>query len=141
RFTAGSSAALRDRTCPVSDRPRHPLNHHWLKLDVLALHRRKREAIRALVEGVEKLQHLVGMLDQLAHEVLPGDEADHLRGAATMMRAAANGIMEAATDIAGRLGEIRFMATLDHITVDETEEQEPAHDGPQNDDSEPEGSQ
>jgi hypothetical protein len=100
-------------------RHRQRIDRHWAKLDLLGLHRRKREAIRGLQASVEILRHLVDMLDQLAGETFPGDEPDDLRPASTMMQAAVNGIMEAATDIAGHLGEIRFMATLDEITLEE----------------------
>ena len=113
--------------------------HHWARLDLLGLHRRKREAIRALQSGIETLRHLVGMLDQLAMDVFADDEPDHLRGAATMMR----GIMAAATDIAGRLGDLRFMAAINHITLEEPDDEELGDEPvvkdpePRNDEGEP----
>lgn len=89
-----------------------------VKLDALGLHRRRREAVRLLQDRVEDLRHLVGLLDSLANETFPHDEPDDLRGASAMMRAAVVGVIESAVDIGMALGKVRFMAALDHVSLD-----------------------
>jgi len=113
----GSSSASRDG----GDGPprRNRRQRYTLTLDLLGLHRRKREAIRALHEQVEVLENLVGLLDMLSVDVYADDEGADLRATSTMMKAALKEIAAISVELAARLGELRFMAHLRAITVEE----------------------
>lgn len=88
-------------------------------LDLLGLHRRKRETIRAIGEHVEVLANLVGLAQTIADDTFADDEPSSLRASSTMLRAAAREMMSTTVELATRLGELRFMAFLDAITIED----------------------
>lgn len=75
--------------------------------------------MRAIGDHVEQLEALVGMLDLVASDTYSDDPSDELRASSTMMRAASREMMSVVTDLAVRLGELRFMAFLEGVTIEE----------------------
>ncbi len=94
-----------------------------LTLDLLGLHRRKRETIRAIGDHVEVLEHLVGLAQSVADDTFADDEPDALRASSTLLRAAAREMMSTSVELAGRLGELRFMAFIQAITIEDGPEE------------------
>ena len=92
-------------------------------LDGLGLHRVTRQAIRDLHERVEQLEALVGLLDSIASEVFPGDNARQTRAAATIMQTTLAEIVARAIDAAVAVGQVRFAASLRSIEIEEGPEE------------------
>ena len=89
----------------------------------MGLHRITRQAIRDLQEKIEVLTNIVGLLDGVASETFPGDDADHIRGSTTMMRAALKEIVSTAIDASVAVGQVRFMSALRGIEIEDGAEE------------------
>jgi len=90
-----------------------------ITLDRLGLHRRKRETIRAIADHIEVLEHLVGFAKSVAHDTYADDEPNSLRASSTMLRAVACELMSTTAELATRLGELRFMAFIEAVTIED----------------------
>lgn len=102
-----------------STRSRKRRDRTTITLDLLGLHRRKRETLKAIADHIEVLEHLVGFAQTISDDTFADDEADHLRASSTMLRAVARELMTTTTELATRLGELRFMAFIQAITIED----------------------
>jgi len=91
-------------------------------LNLLGLHRRRREALRTVQEHVEALQNIVGLLASIAEDTYPYDEPAELRAGCTVMLAAAREIASRSIDLASTLGEVRFTAHLQALEIEPSDQ-------------------
>jgi hypothetical protein len=75
--------------------------------------------IRSIGEHVEVLENLLSLVDMVASDTFSDDPSDELRASSTMMRAASREMTSTLIELATRLGELRFMAFLEGITIEE----------------------
>jgi hypothetical protein len=101
--------------------PKEPHDRLTVTLHLLGLHRRKREVIRAIGDHVEQLEALVSLCHMVSTDTFSDDPGEELRASSTMMRAASREMMSTTIELATRLGELRFMAHLESITIEEPE--------------------
>ncbi len=87
-------------------------------LNALGVHRRKREALRAIGEKVEKLQNLVGLLQSIAGDTFADDPPEQLRASSTILRTTLREIAGTAVEMASDLGELRFAAHVSALEIE-----------------------
>ncbi len=94
-----------------------------MTLDALGLLRVARTAIRDLHEKIAVLDSLVGLMESIASDVYPGDDADEIRAATAVLRCALREVVSSAVDASVAVGQVRLVGALRAIEVEEGPEE------------------